>query len=133
MKNILIMLAMAALLMACNPTRNELKTARRAEKKSAYARIEKEQAVKSELYASTNKFVIINRNFYDSLQKRADQSPSEIFRKIEKDKAASFQNLKKSMTTKVYSTALAVDGKESSTVKEDTVYTVKGGGWYAVE
>ena len=134
MKNLLVPMMIGLLIAACSPTRRDLKASKHIENQSAYTSIENTGPSKTIYYASTKRIITIE-NSEDSLQKRMDQAKIEMLRKIEKDKAESLANLRKSMTTKIYTTTLAVDVKKSSvTVEEDTVYTVKGsGGWYAVE
>jgi len=130
MKNLLVLVMMMSLIAACSPTRHDMKTSRHIERTSAYANNEPSDV---EYYASTKRMISVNPDL-DSLQKKIDQAQLEMFRKIEKDKAESLEKLKKSMMTKVYTTTLAVDVKKSSvTVEEDTVYSVKGGGWVIVE
>lgn len=130
MKNLFVLMMMVSMIAACSPTRHDMKTSRRVERTSAYASNEPSDVV---YYASTKRMISVT-NDRDSLQRKIDQAQLEMFRKIEKDKAESLEKLKRSMTTKVYTTTLAVDVKKSSlTVEEDTVYSVKGGGWVAVE
>lgn len=130
MKNLLVLIMMTLMVAACSPTRNELRASRHSEKKSVFTKNEDASPV---YYASTKKVIVVG-NDYDSLQRRIDQAQQQMFRNIEKDRAASSANLKRSMTTKVYSTTLDVDVKKSAvTVEEDTVYSVKGGGWIVVE
>ena len=134
MKNISPLVILTLLITACNPTRNELKISRRAEKKFAYAQAERTagaDAAKSELFASSKKIIVIDDNFYDSLQRKATREQMD---KIEKDKAESFQSLRKIMITEVYPAVSAIDAKRSpTTIKQDTAYSVKGSGWYVVE
>lgn len=130
MKNLLIPVMMMSVMAACSSMRHDVKTSRRVERISAYAYNEPSAV---DYYASTKRVISID-NDRDSLQRKIDQAQLEMFKKIDKDKAESLEKLKKSMTTKVYTTTLAVDVKKSSlTVEEDTVYSIKEGGWIAVE
>jgi len=141
MKNLLVLIALTSILVSCSPTRNDIKASKKhPENKSAYATIGNTPAAmpstiapassaQPRLYASA-KGVAGSNN--DSLEKRIDLAQQEMMKKIDQDKAVSSENLKKVMTTKVYTTTTVNDDKTSISVA-DTLYSVKNGSWHAVE